>query len=140
MPVINDEINIADAELRFEYSRSGGPGGQNVNKVESRVTIVFNVLSSKSLSEEQKAAILLKLKRRIDRTGALRVSDQRSRSQWENRQGAMRRLAALLGSALVHEKPRVVSRPTRRSRERRRVAKTHRSKAKHLRRRVRADD
>lgn len=137
---INDEVSISDAELHFEFTRAGGPGGQNVNKVESRVTVVFDVPSSRSLTDGQKALIVRKLKHRIDRKGTLRVSDQRSRSQWENRQGAVRRLAMLLASALVVVRHRVASRPTSTSRQRRHLSKTRRSKTKQLRRRVSPDN
>ena len=95
---IQTGLSIPEGELTFTFSRSGGPGGQNVNKVNTRATLFFDVRNSPSLSEEQKALILERLKGRIDREGVMRVISQRHRTQGDNREEAgrtVRRTAAV---------------------------------------------
>ncbi len=106
---INRNLSIPEHELSFTTARSGGPGGQHVNKVNSRVTLWFNVTESPSLSAFQKRRILSRLATRINQEGELRVVAQRHRSQMANREEAVERFAVLLRGALVQEKPR---RPT----------------------------
>jgi len=103
-------ISIPESELHFSASRSGGPGGQNVNKVSSRVTIMFNVEQSSALSEDQKHAIMRKLASRINKDGVLRVVSQRTRSQDLNRTDAIGRFTVLIRQALTPEVPRVKTR------------------------------
>ena len=103
---INDNLSIPEHELWFTTARSGGPGGQHVNKVSSRVTLWFNVAESPSLSAFQKRRIMSRLASRINQAGELRVVSQQHRSQLANREAAVERFAALLRSALVQEKPR----------------------------------
>ncbi len=92
-------LAIPESELTFTASRSSGPGGQHVNKVSSRVTLLFNVAASPSLSDEQKHRILTRLATRISKDGVLRVISQRHRSQMANRQAAVERFVALLREA-----------------------------------------
>ncbi|MEE8139228.1 MAG: alternative ribosome rescue aminoacyl-tRNA hydrolase ArfB [Thermoanaerobaculia bacterium] len=106
MPTINPRLTIPDRELRFETSRSSGPGGQNVNKVESRVTLSFDVSSSPSLAPEQKALIMERLASRISQRGVLRVVSQRHRTQAANRKAVVERFVVLLRDALTVETPR----------------------------------
>ena len=127
-------VNIPPAEMRFRTSRSGGPGGQNVNKLETRVELMFDVTRSPSLSDDQKNLILTALASRIDAEGILHISSQKSRSQWENKQIVIEKLAVLLRSALRVRKKRVKTAPTRGSKERRVHAKKKHSKKKQLRR------
>jgi ribosome-associated protein len=127
-------IEIPLSELRFRTSRSGGPGGQNVNKLETRVELLFDVLRSASLRDDQKQAVLSALASRIDAEGILHISSQKSRSQWENKQLVIERLAALLHSALRVRKKRVKTAPTRGSKERRIQSKKKHSQKKQLRR------
>jgi ribosome-associated protein len=101
---------IPENELVFKTSRSGGPGGQNVNKLNTRVTALFNVSRSASLSEEQKHLLLSRLSTRVDRAGVLRVAAQKHRSQEANRRAAVERLQALVAEAL---KPRPVRKKTK---------------------------
>lgn len=103
---INRNLSIPEHELWFTTARSGGPGGQHVNKVNSRVTLWFNVAESPSLSDFQKRRIMTRLATRINQAGELRVVAQQHRSQMANREAAMARFAALLRDALVQEKPR----------------------------------
>ncbi len=104
---IGGGVAISEGELRFTASRSGGPGGQHVNKVSTRVTLLFDVEGSPSLSPEQKARVLRRLASRVTKEGVLRIVSQASRSQAANRAAAIERLVRLLGGALRREKPRV---------------------------------
>lgn len=128
-------VTIAEEELRFEVSRSGGPGGQNVNKVETRVAVCFDVETTPALSAEQKRRVRERLRTRISKVGVLRVVCQVHRSQSANREEAVRRFVELLGEALAEEAPRVATRPTRAARERRLREKTLAARRKALRRR-----
>jgi ribosome-associated protein len=103
---INSNLSIPEHELSFTTARSGGPGGQHVNKVSSRVTLWFNVAESPSLSAFQKRRIMSRLATRINQQGALRVVAQQHRSQIANREAAVERFVTLLRDALVQEKPR----------------------------------
>jgi ribosome-associated protein len=101
---------IPENELTFSASRSGGPGGQNVNKVSSKVTLAFNVRESAALSDEQKRRINGRLATRINKEGVLQVVSQRTRSQDLNRDDAVERFAELLRRALTPKTPRVRTR------------------------------
>lgn len=99
---IKDEIVIiGEDELSFTFSRSSKPGGQNVNKISSRVTLLFNVTNSPSLSEQHKHQIMAHLKTRINKEGVLRVVSQRHRSQAANRETVVERFVVLLEEALI---------------------------------------
>lgn len=137
---VNNNCTISDRELGFETSRSGGPGGQHVNKVETRVTLVFDVLGSESLSETQKMRIMTELGGRIDSKGILRISVSSTRSQLTNKTLAKERLAELLAEALKPRKKRKKTRPTLASKRRRVDAKKKRSQLKKGRGRVSQDD
>ena len=97
---IIDEIFISEDELVFKTSRSSGPGGQNVNKVNTRVTLLFDLANSKSFSDEQKQRMLKRLAKRVDKAGTLRVVSQKYRTQRANRNAAIERLGRLLTEAL----------------------------------------
>lgn len=127
-------VAIPFAELHFRTSRSSGPGGQNVNKLETRVELMFDVARSLSLSDDQKKAILSALASRIDTGGILHISSQKSRSQWENKQVVIEKFAVLLRSALRVRKKRVKTAPTRGSKERRVQAKKKHGQKKQMRR------
>ncbi len=108
---ITDYISIPKEEVSFTASLSGGPGGQNVNKVSSRVTLWFDVVNSPSLSLEQKELVMRRLASRIGKDGMLRVICQQTRSQVENKELAVERFAELLRDALkqvpIRKKTRV---------------------------------
>jgi ribosome-associated protein len=108
---INEQISIPEEELSFTSSHSSGPGGQNVNKVSSRVTLWFDVVNSPGLSPEQKELVISRLKTRIGKDGLLRVISQQTRSQIENKELAIERFAELLRDALkqvqIRKKTRV---------------------------------
>jgi ribosome-associated protein len=97
---ITSNISISEDELVFKVSRSGGPGGQNVNKVNTRVTLFFDVGNCENLSDAQKRRILTRLRTRTDKNGVLRVVSQKHRTQKANRQAAIERLQGLLADAL----------------------------------------
>jgi ribosome-associated protein len=126
-------VLIPESELVFKASRSGGPGGQNVNKLNTRVTALFDVADSPSLSEEQKQQILRKLSTRVDKNGVLHVVSQAHRSQEANRRAAAERLQQLVQEAL---RPRPVRKKTKvpaAARERRLAGKKRRSDRKQRR-------
>ena len=97
---ISSGIFIAEDELVFKFSRGGGPGGQNVNKVNTRVTVLFDVVNSASFSDVQKEQILKGLASRADKNGVIRVVSQRYRTQKANRRAVVERLEELLKGAL----------------------------------------
>ena len=136
---INAQVSIPVGELRFQFSRSGGPGGQHVNKSSTQAELIFDVDGSPSLSAAHKQRIRSKLRGYLSKEGVLRLTCQSTRSQAQNRQEALDRLQGLLARALLRAKPRKPTRPTRASQERRLAAKKRRSDVKR-RRRLRPED
>ena len=133
------EIDPEDVEIRF--SRSGGPGGQNVNKRDTRVELLFDLEGTSALSDRQKARVRHGLASRLDRTGRIRVVSSAGRTQSENRARAMERLEGLLAEALrPPPPPRRPTAPTRGAKERRLTEKKARGRTKKLRGRPAADD
>ena len=124
---------IQEGELVFRASRSGGPGGQNVNKVNTRVTVFFDVINCQSLSEAQKRRILTRLATRIDKNGLLRVVSQKYRTQKANRRMAVERLGRLLADALKSRPVRKKTKIPRAVNERRLEEKRRRSLLKQQR-------
>ncbi|HQT95177.1 MAG: hypothetical protein B7Z68_09225 [Acidobacteria bacterium 21-70-11] len=133
-------LAVPDAELAFAASRSGGPGGQNVNKVATKVTLTFDVASSPSLTDAQRSRILARLVTRISKDGVLHVVSQRHRTQGANRTAALERFVELLREALAEEAPRVPTRPSRAARQRRVAEKELHARTKQTRRRVVQDE
>jgi ribosome-associated protein len=131
---IDHEISIADSEIEFHAIRSQGPGGQNVNKVASAIHLRFDINNSASLSDEVKARLMTLRDRRITADGILNIKAQRSRSQEKNRLDAIKRLRALILKALVRQKARRKTRPSKRSKEKRLADKSKRAWVKRLRR------
>jgi ribosome-associated protein len=132
MDIVENAL-IPESELVFKASRSSGPGGQNVNKLNTRVTVLFDVAGSPSLSDEQKQQVLIGLSTRIDHSGILHVVSQKHRSQEANRRAAVERLQELVGNALKPKPVRKKTRPPRAARERRLQDKKQRGALKHQR-------
>ena len=120
-------------ELTFSTSRSSGPGGQNVNKVETKVELRFSIMLSKVLSDVEKRTVLQKLKNRINSNGELVVTAQTSRSQLQNKQIAIQRLLTLLNDTLKPKKKRIATKPTKASVKRRLESKRKHSEKKSFR-------
>jgi len=137
MPIfVNDELTIPDDALTFTASRSGGPGGQHVNKTSSRVTLRVDLAHGAFLTEDQRTRLMEKLSTRIGADGTVRVVAQTSRSQYANRRTAEERLAALFAHALAPEVPRVETKVPKRSKASRLDTKRKRSGVKRLRARA----
>ena len=129
---LGDGLVVPAQLLRAATSRSGGPGGQNVNKVETRVTIELEV-DSLPLPEERKQRIRTRLAGRINRSGVLRVTSQAERSQLANRDRALTRLEELLREALEEQEPRRPTRTPKVQKQRRLEEKKRRAETKRLR-------
>jgi ribosome-associated protein len=131
---------IPAAELRWRFSRSGGPGGQNVNTTDSRVELLFDLAATPSLPPQLRARALRRLEARL-MEGCVVIAASEHRSQWQNRVAAQRRLVALLLEAIQPPPPpRRPTRPTSGSRQRRLAAKRLRGAVKGQRRGVQLDE
>lgn len=100
-------------ELKFSASRSGGPGGQNVNKVNSKVTLKFDVVHSRILSDEEKTSILKTLSTQLTNDGVLILSSQDKRSQLENKDDVIRKFEKLIAKAFAKKKVRKATKPSK---------------------------
>ncbi len=136
---ISSLVSIPYSELQFRFTRSSGPGGQNVNKVATRVELVFDVLHSPTLSEAQKQLLKSRLKSRVTADGCLQLSVQESRSQWRNRELVVKRFTELVSRALREEPRRIATKPSTSGKEKRLGRKKHRARKKEIRRRVDLD-
>ncbi len=132
---IHTRLSIPGQELRFRFSKSGGPGGQHVNKAATKVELLFNVRNSPSLSDSQRERIEKKLRNRISAYGILRVEVQDTRSQVKNRELAISRFQKLLADALKTSRRRISTSPPAQTHEKRLKEKKKRAEIKKLRRR-----
>ena len=130
---INEQLSLPESEISYRTARSSGPGGQNVNKVETRVTVLFDVGASPSLSEDQANRIRKRLATRIDKRGVLRVVSQKHRTQAANRETARERMALLIADALEEQRSRKRTRKPAAAKRRRLEEKRRRSETKRLR-------
>lgn len=132
---ITPSVRVPLAELRFQVSRSGGPGGQHVNTSSTRVELWWDAAGSPSLSPEERARACASLAHRLTEDGLLRIVSGATRSQAQNRALAIERFRELLARALAVQKRRKATRPGRAAKERRLAEKRARSARKRERRR-----
>ena len=130
MPDTNAILEIPDTELEWTYVRSGGPGGQNVNKVASKAVLRWNAVATTALPDAVKARLLAQQAGRLTTEGDLLLTSQRYRDQERNRQDCLEKLRDIVTAATVVPKVRKKKKPTRASKERRLAAKKHRSAVK----------
>lgn len=137
---VSPELRIPWSELEFHATRAGGPGGQHVNRSATKVELWWNVLTSPSLTEDQRTRLLSRLATRIDQAGFLRLVSGARRSQLQNREAALERFQDLVAAALTVPRRRKPTRPTRSSVERRIAQKKRRGSVKRDRRKPGGDE
>jgi ribosome-associated protein len=133
---VTEKLSIPLSELKFTASRSSGPGGQNVNKVNTRMTLWFDVANSPSLTDHQKELIRNRLPTRINKEGVLRVVSQKHRTQASNSEEAIERFTLLLRESLQEALPRKETKIPKSAKERRLDKKKHRSLIKRERSKI----
>lgn len=131
---VRDDIEIPGEELRFTASRAGGPGGQHVNKTNSRVSLFWDIGDTAALDAHQRARVMRRLGSRITRDGFVVVHADGERSQHRNREAARERLAELIREALAVRKKRIPTRVSATQKRRRVEAKRRRGEKKRMRR------
>ena len=131
--LIKNGIIIPGHELEITTSRSGGPGGQHVNKTNSRVTVRWNIKNSHALNDQQKELIISKLQEHLTHDGDLIIHNVETRSQLQNKELALKHLAQKIRDALYVPKERMATRISRSVKETRLNTKTFRGKIKKLR-------
>jgi len=137
---ITNNIRLSESELKEEFVRASGPGGQNVNKVATAVQLRFNVLQSPNLPDYVKIKLIKLAGRRITENGVLIIDSRRYRSQSRNREDALKRLIEIIRKAAEKPIKRIATKPSIASTETRIKSKKHRSAVKALRKKVKLDE
>jgi ribosome-associated protein len=127
---ITSELRLPMAELEYRASRSGGPGGQHVNTSSTRIEVSWDVAGSPSLSPEQRALLLERLRTRLDSAGRLRLVSSGTRSQLRNKIDVTERLRGIIAGALAERKKRKATKPSRAAKAARLQAKRRRASTK----------
>ncbi len=133
-------VEIPSSEIDMSFSRSGGPGGQHVNKTETRVTLRFDVANSPSLPEEIRAKLLKRLASRLTNDGELLISADKHRERPKNLSEARRRMREIMAAALVEQKKRTKTRPGKGAKRRRLADKKKQSEKKAMRKAPKMSD
>lgn len=131
---VTDELSIPRDELEYRATRSGGPGGQHVNTSSTRVELRWNVRSSPSLDDAQRALLEQRLATRLDGEGRIRLVSSGTRSQLQNREEVTERFRAMIAKALARPKPRKRTRVPRAAKQVRLAEKKRRGEIKRMRR------
>lgn len=133
MPSHTVSASLLHRELAFSASRSSGPGGQNVNKVNSKITLMFDVARSEILTEEEKDVVIKKLTSHLTKEGVLILTAQDNRSQLENKEAAIQKLDKLLVKAFAKRKVRKATKPSKTAVQKRITNKKQHSQKKQWR-------
>lgn len=128
------------SEIKFQTTRSGGKGGQNVNKVETAVIAYFNIAGSQLLTEEQKTVVQEKLFNRINAEGSLVIKAQTHRTQLQNKEEAVKKVNELVMASLKKKKLRIATKPSKAAKERRVEGKKRNAEVKMARKKFRPGD
>ncbi|MCZ7607483.1 MAG: alternative ribosome rescue aminoacyl-tRNA hydrolase ArfB [Planctomycetota bacterium] len=129
-------IRVDESEFKFSFARSGGPGGQNVNKVSSKVILHWDLAAAPGVPEPVKARFRVKFANRLTEAGVLVLDCDETRSQHHNRELVVARLKAMLEQVARPPKKRIPTKPTKAARNRRRASRERDSQKKQLRRKV----
>lgn len=131
---LTEDLALPRSEITFRFARSSGPGGQHVNKSETQVELLWDVRHSPTLDEKQRLRLVEALAHRIDEDGVLHLTSGQTRSQEQNRQAVIARLARLVAAALKPQRPRVATTVSKAARTRRLAEKKRRGEIKRGRR------